>query len=263
MALKDLFSKKQRPTQRYLRADFINSIPKNISTLEIGPFFNPLCSGEKVKYFDILDRNGLIGRAKRLKLEFLEENVPDIDYSSPVGDLSVIPETFEAVFSSHVIEHQPDLIDHLQKVSKLLKDGGKYYLIIPDKRYCFDYFNPESSIADVLNAHYENRKKHTLKSVLEHRALLTHNDAAEHWKGNHGALENVLEKIKDAVEEYKVSDYMDVHSLCLTPASFQQIVFLLNQLGHIDFSIERIHETSESQIEFYCVLVKNAAKHND
>jgi SAM-dependent methyltransferase len=259
MALKDLFSKKQRTTQPYLRADFLDSIPKNISTLEIGPFFNPLCRGEKVKYFDILDRNELISRAKRLKLEFQEENVPFIDYSSPVGDLSVIPETFDAVFSSHVIEHQPDLINHLQKVDKLLNDGGKYYLIIPDKRYCFDYFNPESSIADVLNAYYERQKKHTLKSVLEHRALITHNNAGDHWKGNHGILENVVEKIKNAIEEYNTSDYIDVHSLCFTPASFAQIIGWLSKLGYTNFSIDRIHETLENDIEFYCVLIKMAA----
>lgn len=262
MALKDLFSKKKL-VPKYLRADFLASIPMDVSMLEIGPFFNPLCKGEKVKYFDILDRDGLISRAKRLNLEFQPENVPVINYLSPTGDLSVIPETFDAVFSSHVIEHQPGLIDHLQKVSRLLNDGGRYYLLIPDKRYCFDHFNPESTIADVLSAHYEKRKKHTLKSVIEHRAFITHNNSIDHWKGNHGVLENVEGKIKDAIEEYKASDYIDVHSLCFTPASFAQIIGLLNQLSYINLEIERIHETSPNEIEFYAVLVKDSTKATD
>lgn len=255
MTWRNLFSKK-RPVPKYLRADFLNSIPGNISMLEIGPFFNPLFKGEKVKYFDILDRDGLISRAERLNLEFQPENVPVIDYLSPIGDLSVIPEKFDGVFSSHVIEHQPDLINHLQKVSRLLNKGGKYYLIVPDKRYCFDHFNPESTIADVLNAHYEKRKKHSLKSVIEHRALITHNNSIDHWKGNHGVLENIAEKIKDAIGEYNRSDYIDVHSLCLTPTSFSQIISLLNQLGYSDLTVERLHETAPNEIEFYCVLVK-------
>lgn len=115
----------------YSRPLFINSIPKDISILEIGPFYSPQCIGRNVKYFDIIDKNALISRAKGIDATIQIENIPYIDYVSPTGDLSVINETFDAIFSSHAIEHQLDFIDHLQKTSKLLNKNGRYYLIIP------------------------------------------------------------------------------------------------------------------------------------
>ena len=240
----------------YSRTLFIDSIPKDINILEIGPFYNPQCIGSNVKYFDIIDTDALIDRAKQIDANIIVENIPYINYISPVGDLSIINETFDAIFSSHAIEHQLDFIDHLQKTSKLLNNGGKYYLIIPDKRYCFDHFNNESTIADVINANFEKRKKHSLKSVIEHRALTTHNNSAEHWRGQHGVLDNITERIKNAITEYVTNEYVDVHAFYFTPASFSQIISLLNQLGYIDFKINKLHDTPPNNIEFYCVLEK-------
>lgn len=253
--LKNLFAKK-RKVKRYYRTDFLQSIPTSGDVLEIGPFYKPFVRGENIKYFDIMDRDALIKRAAELEQDFKPEDVPFIDYVSPIGDLSIINEKFDAVFSSHVIEHQFDLIDHLQKVSRLLKPGGRYYVIAPDKRYCFDHFQPESTVADVIDAHYEKRKKHSLKNVILHRAFITHNSSGHHWQGENGTLENIPEKIKDAIEEYSTKPYIDVHALFMTPDTLTQIIKLLNQLNYIDLDIERIHPTEPGGIEFFFVLTK-------
>ncbi len=49
---------------------------------------------------------------------------PKIEYLSPTGDLTIVNRRFHAVLSSHCIEHQPDLIRHLQHVAALLDPGG-------------------------------------------------------------------------------------------------------------------------------------------
>ena len=90
-----------------------------------------------------------------------------------------------AVFSSHCIEHQPDLVRHLQEVANLLEPDGAYFLLIPNKLYCFDHFIAETSVADVMLAHHLGHRVHTLASVIEHRALTTHNDPSRHWLGDH------------------------------------------------------------------------------
>ena len=240
----------------YDRNSFLKSIPKELKILEIGPFFNPVHKGEKVKYFDIENREDLVVRAKELDPTFKVENIPYIDYVSPSADLTIIKEIFEAIYSSHVIEHQFDLIDHLQKTSDLLPVGGKYYLIVPDKRYCFDHFQQISTIADVISAHFEKRKKHTLKSLLEHRVLATHNDPVLHWKGNHGKLTDKVIKIKKAIAEYEERDLIDTHAFYFTPDTFIEIMNLLYELDYINFKVERIHKTPKNNFEFYCVLEK-------
>ena len=118
--------------------------------LEIGPFFAPCLEGPQVTYFDVLGKQDLIRRA--LELGYDTDRIPEIDYVSPTGDLSIIDRRFPALLSSHCIEHQPDLIAHLQKTYALLEPGGCYYLMIPDKRFCYDHFLGESNLAEVLSS---------------------------------------------------------------------------------------------------------------
>jgi predicted SAM-dependent methyltransferase len=250
----------KQSSNQYDRKKFLKSIPKNLKILEIGPFYTPMQKGDNVKYFDVLDREQLVERAKKLELSYKVDNIPHIDFVSPTADLTIVDEKFDAIFSSHVIEHQFDLIDHLQKASNLLSDGGKYYLIIPDKRYCFDHYQQTSTIADVIIAHREKRKKHSLKNVLEHRAFLTHNVSVDHWYGKHGELTDIATNIKNAIEEYEAKDYIDVHSFFFTPTSFVEIMKLLHELNYINFKVARVHETAINNIEFCCVLEKEADK---
>src|SRR4249919_1725326 len=121
------------------RQRFVASVPLDKPVLEIGPFDRPWLSGSNVRYFDVLPQEQLRTRAAT---EFgrIPKNCPHIHYVSPTGDLSIVDAEFGAVFSSHCIEHQPDVIRHLREVERLLRPGGLYYLIVPDKRFCFDHF---------------------------------------------------------------------------------------------------------------------------
>jgi len=237
---------------RGIFVEFVRQNAKRI--LEIGPFTNPVCKGENVKYFDVMSKEKLIERASFLKRPVYD--AVHIDFISPVGDLSVVRESFDACVSCHAIEHQPDLIKHLNDIEKALDINGKYFIIIPDKRYCFDYFIKESTIADVLEA--RGRKVHTLKSVIEHRALTTHNDVQRHWLGDHGAPRYVTDpsSVNSALAEYDRASggYIDVHAWQFNPNSFRGIVVMLNSLGLTRMKVDRIFQTSYGSNEFYAIL---------
>jgi SAM-dependent methyltransferase len=165
------------------REGLIGEVRRQPSVLEIGPFCNPVVRGRNVAYFDVLDRAALRARAVAIGQD--PAGVPAIDFVAPDGDLSGIGRRFAAVISAHCIEHQPDLVRHLTQVAALLGPGGHYFLIVPDRRYCFDHFLPDSSLSGVLAAHREGRRVHRLESVIEHRALTTHNWVDRHWAGDH------------------------------------------------------------------------------
>lgn len=148
------------------REDFVRLIPANADSLEIGPFYNPLLRGSHTRYFDVMDKAALEARSRAIGAH--NAVAPEIDFISPIGDLSIVDADFDYILSSHCIEHQPDLVEHLQQVSRLLRPGGRYFLLVPDKRFCFDALLAESTIADVLDAHHAQRKVHALKSVVEH-----------------------------------------------------------------------------------------------
>lgn len=254
------------------RSDFLALIPAEREVLEIGPFLNPCLRKEdrKVLYFDVLDRDHLVERARALITagafgrdhgEDLIARAPFIDFVHPEGDLGVIDRTFSQVLSSHCAEHQPDLVAHLKSVSRLLEAGGCYFLILPDHRYCFDHFLPQTRPADVLAAHIEGRRLHSPLEVLEHRLLVTHSDPARHWSGDHGAprveasspadILQVLDEARGAT-----TAYVDVHSWKFTPDGFRAILTQLERLGLVDLSIAEIYPTLRDTLEFFAILRK-------
>jgi SAM-dependent methyltransferase len=237
------------------RTDFAALIPAQADALEIGPFHNPLLHGPTVRYFDVLPKAELVARAEVHGLPV--SAIPEIDYVSRDGDLRVVKATFDFVLSSHTIEHQPDLIRHLRDVERLLRAGGRYFVLVPDKRYCFDYFNRESTIADVLAARRERRRTHTLASVVEHRAVTTHSDPARHWRGDHGCYrEHYDVRAEAARREYDAAGgaYIDVHAWYFTPESARAVLAKLRQLGHTRFVVERVYATRRDTNEFWMIL---------
>jgi SAM-dependent methyltransferase len=251
---RDMFSrlkKEQFPT----RPSFARIADVEKSVLEIGPFNNPTVRGDNVRYFDVMTTEQLKERAERVGYD--PATVPEISYVSFDGNLSVVDSKFSAVVSCHCIEHQPDLIRHFKQVEAMLEPKGKYYLVVPDKRYCFDYFLDASSIDTVLAAKGETR--HPLAKVIEHRALTTHNDAARHWKGDHldpGYYEEIPAKTQFALDEFLGANggYVDVHRWQFTPDSFEGIVSALFKKGEIKLRLTKLHQTPPDDMQFTAVL---------
>jgi hypothetical protein len=252
------------------RGDFLNLIPPDTSLLEIGPFctpcFTPLT--HRVRFLDAFPTEELRTIAGELSWG-RPDLVPDIDYvwrGEPYTAL--IEERFDAAFSSHNIEHQTCLVTYLQDVASVLAPGRRFFLIIPDRRYCFDYYLSESTIADVLDAFIERRRQHSARSILEHRLMLTHNEAAAHWAGDHGPDPrrrapdaDLVGRITDNLKSLTARDgYVDTHAWQFVPESFTQLIGTLNAAGLIPFEAERVYPTLWSSNEFYAVLRLPAAR---
>lgn len=239
------------------RADFLAGVDTSGSVLEIGPFDCPQFEGENVSYFDVLDQNDL--RRRAVAHGRLPERCPQIDFVSPNGDLRIVDRKFQTVFSSHVIEHQPDLIAHLRAVQDILAPGGQLCMIVPDKRFCFDHFIPESTIAEVVDAAAQ-AKTHSARSVLLHSLFTTHNNAIAHWLGFHGdrpRSHREHDVIKAAMAEQQRSidgEYVDVHAWYFTPDGFLDVMRALGATESIGLTPVKIHRTAFLDQEFFVVM---------
>jgi SAM-dependent methyltransferase len=238
------------------RVGFLATVPRDQSVLELGPFYTPSITGENVRYYDILDQEQLRTRARLIGVP--DDQCPVIDFVSPTGDLSIVDQKFDAIVSSHCIEHQPNLVKHFTDIAAILNKGGRYYLLIPDKRFCFDHYLPESLITDVIAAYYDHRTFHMSSSVLEHYMLTTHNDAVRHWAGDHGdpyAQQN-RERAEQALREMEQrrDEYIDVHGWQFTPYNFRSVVTSLNKYGFCNLLVERVYDTVRNSHEFMAIL---------
>jgi len=239
-----------------LRSDFIKLIDPDACLLEIGPYFSPVFVGPNVQYLDVFDATEL--RSKAVANGFNTDRIPDvIHFTKGLDECS--GRDFDAVFSSHAIEHQPDLIRHLQAVSAALKPGGAYWVIIPDKRYCFDHPLPETRLVDVLDAYLEKRTRHTAKAVISHMVLTDHNDPLAHWQGRHGEAAPLnVERMRQSLKHFEDHDgaYIDCHAWHLTPDGFRAILRDLTDLGMNPFGSFQVHDTPYGTFEFTAVLSK-------
>lgn len=240
------------------RAAFFALIGARESVLEIGPLANPSVRGVNVKYFDVLDTEALRSKARTNQQN--PDGCPNIDYVSETGDLGVIDAHFDAIVSSHAIEHQPDLVRHLGGVARILKPGGRYYLAVPDKRYCFDHFIAETTFADVLGAYSREARLHDAANVIRHFLSTTHNDCMRHWQGDHGAPAWTTnpELITTALDRVArmTGLYADAHAWQFFPESFADLMRGLHEHGFSPFSVERVYPTMYGSQEFYAVLKK-------
>jgi len=232
--------------------------------LEIGPFTRPLLSGPKVSYADIYSTEQLQEMAPGIGLD--ATGVPIIQWVVSPGDLGAIDEKFDAVLTSHVIEHQPNLVGHLSQVSGLLNEGGRYLVLAPDYRYCFDHFMKPSTISEVLDAHVRKLAMHDPRSLIASRLLLAHNDAVRHWGGDHGDVNiNPAFPDRDRTTRLKLAvnqavdtpeTLVNEHAWFFTADTFAEIMSDLLALELMDLEVERLYPSMRNTIEFWAILRK-------
>ena len=248
------------------RDAFFSLVSPSSDALEIGPFFRPMLikATHTVSYLDVCSTAELRHRAAGIS-DARPDEVPDIDFVWQGEDYhDICKKYFDIVISSHNIEHSPCLVDHLRQVGSILKEGCCYFIAIPDKRYCFDHFFPQSTIEEILEAFLGRRKRHLPSKVLEHKFFTTHNDSMRHWNRDHGEKPRLspsdkqkIQNIQATLEEISISNsYIDVHAWQFTPGSFIDIIETLDAMGLIPLQIERVYSTLKGSNEFYAVLRK-------
>lgn len=240
------------------RKDFVDLIPTEGKMLEIGPLDNPQLDFDSPNYFslDVFNKAQLIENYKT-DPSVKKENIIEPTYVIQNNDYTHITETFNSVFSSHSIEHMPCVVTFLNNLEGLLQPDGCVYIIIPDKRYCFDYFRKETDIFDVLQLYYEKNGRPRLTDVLRQVTLITHNDAAAHWNGEHGTIhpeQKLQQNYQPVLERYKSGVYIDTHVSCFTPETFTQIIRQLNSLNLIRLELHKMYHTLRGGLEFYAIL---------
>ena len=226
------------------------------SVLEIGPGHRPCFTGPKVRYFDVTDNAGLRARVAHKPDEHVGAAPKIVHYVSPTGDLGVVPETFDVVFSSHAIEHQPDLIRHLQAVRRLLNPGGAYIALVPDRRYCFDQFQPRSTLGQVIEAFRQERRTHSIANVIDANILGTHNDPLRHWAGDSPETPLDVRRARHALKtlEQAGGDYLDVHAWRFSSEEMRDTLNMLRALDLIAFDAIRVFSTPRDSGEFALIL---------
>lgn len=229
-------------------------VPRGGRILELGPSFNPIApkaDGWNSFSIDHLTREGLVAKYKGHPGVDLSRIEP-VDFVWTSGSLSAaVPSeqhgSFDAFLASHVIEHTPDLIAFLDAAGTLLKPDGLVVLAIPDKRYCFDYFQPLTTTGQLLEAHAHRRSRHTPRLAFDYFAYTVSNGNAIAWAQHPSQEVRFVYGLEGAGRLFRTidsdPDYVDLHAWRFVPSSFELLMLELARLGETDWRVERITPT--------------------
>ncbi|MEA1835061.1 methyltransferase domain-containing protein [Methylobacterium durans] len=166
-----------------------------------------------------------------------------------------IEERFDWIAAAHVIEHVPDLIWWLVTLASLLNDKGQVFLVIPDKRFTFDYHRRLTNLTDVVDANRRGLRTPSYTQVFDHHFYSTKQiDPGVIWAGQH-----VGEPYRDyagATEcaERALRGFEDAHCSVFTPESFISLMNDMNLAGLSPLRVVDFRPTQTNLLDFSAIL---------
>lgn len=247
-------------------AKTMHALKKDGLGLEIGPSHNPMAPKKAGYNVHVLDH----ATAEELRIKYTGhpvnlDNIEEVDFvwrGEPLSELIGREHCYDWIVASHVIEHVTDLVGFLQQCEKLLAPGGVISLVVPDKRFCFDYYRTLSSTGDALQAFTENRVRHSAGTVFDHfsnasKMLPDRITWCEHDKGVIQMVHTLDEAEGYWKQALKNDEYIDSHSWKFTPSSFR---IILNDLQHLGLTeLAEVGGFDTAGFEFYITLGKRQA----
>lgn len=237
---------------------------RNGRGLEIGPSHSPVApksQGFDCVTIDHAGRETLVEKYRGLGVaEDMLSRIEDVDYIWSGERLTeLVTEQFDYVIASHVLEHTVDLVAFLQDCEEILKPKGCVSLILPDKRYCFDYFRPLTSVGRVIDASCtQDTRFHTPGTAADGAAYMCTMESVgvSWWPGAdapiHLESETLSRSDASIQESFAQREYVDLHNWVFTPSSFELLIRDLNELEFTNFSQIGGHPTRGC--EFFATL---------
>jgi SAM-dependent methyltransferase len=261
-------------------------ITKNGLGIEICPAHKPVApkkEGYRCLSLDRRSREEILAQMKALYGQHpdLNQTLEEVDLKGSPGNILDLvlsggysPERFDYIVSPHNFEHLPNPVDFFVQCRKVLKPEGQLFITMPDRRACFDYFRPFSTLAELLSAYFEKRTRPTQSQIFEHRSLnarfmRANEELTSFPLGTPPEEITPMEMLKDAFSDWKAWEespdplYRDAHCWTFTPASLELILDDLRFLGILDFDIIEIRQAGQDMNEIYARLMRPAGDPKD
>jgi predicted SAM-dependent methyltransferase len=219
-------------------------------SLEIGALDHPIISSkDKNNYFaDHFLYNDLIKKYKKrrlsTKLNYQKFAPVDMKLDSILNTKKKY--NFDYVVASHFLEHYPNPIHFLRKISHHIKLNGYLALALPDKRFTFDKNFDSTTYLDWIDWYFSNFKKPKFSNIYNSNLLKNKNSNCE--------IKQLI-AFDDAHRDFSKKEYYDCHVSYFSKNEFISIIKNLFDLNLITFNVVKIficYTNSE-----FIVILKN------
>ncbi len=242
--------------KKYKQALLRYITPIQMRGLEIGAFDLPFLLPDEgnVEFLDYATTKELQERAR-----FADGHSPDfvvpVAYVTKLGDWADVPEGYDWIAAAHVIEHAPSMIDWLRTAASKLKQEGILFLVVPDKRFTFGYFRPESTLGKILEDHFLRKVRPGPAEVFDSRYHTRKVNTTALWQTGESIpfdaqpAQGAMDVLRSAG-----SRYVDVHCNVFSQMSFALIMDALCKERIVPFYMEELRDVDRFEMDFHCVL---------
>lgn len=247
------------------RKKLLSHVDSKKPGVEIGGSHQPITpksAGFNVHTIDHASKEELI--KKYSKLHIGTEKIEEVDYIWEGEPFAILTKgnKYSWILASHVIEHTPDFIGFIQNCESILSDNGVLILAIPDKRYCFDKYRPTSSLSSIIDSHLSRKTRHSPGFVADFYLNSVENSRKKYFGVLRPGIISPIFTKNETIFSFKKSmsskEYIDIHSWCFTPYTFQLILQDLVFLGYLKLNIIDFFYTYNR--EFHAILSRAAPK---
>lgn len=223
--------------------------------LEIGAYDQPtLLKGEgEVLY---LDRQTRAELAAACPDPAQAAKIPETDVLSRSDDyVELAGQVFDHVVANHVFEHVPDPIGWLRTISAFLREGGILFLALPDKKYTFDKYRPDTPLSHLLHDHFSGvdsvSSEHMLEIELYYDLEFVRKEMRLPERLDAARLRASLD----------LPPHFGVHCHVFQSETFlPRILKPILYMGLVELELVDFHASSENYGEFLVVLRKSKAE---
>ncbi len=135
--------------------------------LEIGPYAQPTVTKDEadIEYLDVQTREALIAAlddpALARRIPFVDHVCSSTDYTESTRG------PFDYIVANHVFEHVANPIRWLQTIASMLVPDGVLFLSLPDKKFTFDKFRPDTPLSHIVYDYFTGTERTSMEHVLE------------------------------------------------------------------------------------------------
>lgn len=253
------------------RKEFFHNLirDKSMRILELGPLNRPIAEKglyPNTIYCDIRSTEEV--RALYSGNDYLAATGIEIDVETIVPVDHVVKgcyaesfaneEKFDCVIASHVLEHMDDLIFSLRDIAQILKPGGIFYIVYPDKRYCFDHFRTSASFRDAYHVFQQGAKNNAPMVLDFYFSVIPENNPFLFWEKDGLLNELPRAPFANAAAHYERAlngeRMEDVHYWPFTDMDFLKFLYDCTRAGLLPFRCISFQPCAQNDQQFLIAL---------
>ena len=219
--------------------------------LEIGPYDQPTVFKSEADIL-YLDRQSIDDLVTACPDPALAAKIPEVDILAATNNYrEAVDLTFDYIIANHVLEHVPNTIGWLVTVSAMLNPAGVLFMALPDKKYTFDKFRPDTPFSHILTEYLGGVSESPLEHLIE---IEIYYDLSFVGKRMDVKDRLNIDRLRSFIDS---KPHLGLHchvfqSETFLPKIMKPILFM----GIVDFNIVALHESADNYGEFHIVLKK-------